>query len=173
MIWSRTKFIAITAGLFLTIFLVGCSMRLTMNGSSIPEDLNTVSVQYFVNRAPLINPNLSQTFTEAFKDRIIKESRLKLVTTTGDCDFSGEITGYDLRAMAIQADAISAETRLTITIRIRYKNYKNPKQNWEQSFARYQNFPAEKSITNVENELVDLIVTQITQDAFNKAFSEW
>ncbi len=144
-----------------------------MSGASIPEDLKSFSVQYFVNRAPLINPTLSQTFTEALKDRISNESRLILVNNVGDCDFSGEITGYDTRAMAIQANAVSAETRLTMTVKVRYKNYKNPKSNWEQSFSAYEDFPSEKNINDIESELVRLITDKITENIFNKSFSDW
>ena len=155
------------------ITIAGCSVRFTMNGASIPEDLKTVSVQYFVNRAPLINPTLSQSFTEALKDRITNESRLVLKNGIGDCDFSGEIIGYDLRAMAIQADAISAETRLTITVKIRYKNNKNPKVNYEQNFSAYEDYPSESNINDVEPQLVKLITDKLTENIFNKSFSDW
>ncbi|MBP8849450.1 MAG: LptE family protein [Breznakibacter sp.] len=159
--------------LFIGVLFSACSVRFTMSGASIPEDLKSFSVQYFVNRAPLINPTLSQTFTEALKDRISNESRLILVNNVGDCDFSGEITGYDTRAMAIQANAVSAETRLTMTVKVRYKNYKNPKSNWEQSFSAYEDFPSEKNINDIESELVRLITDKITENIFNKSFSDW
>ena len=142
-------------------------------GISIPDDVNIASVQYFENRAPLINPNLSQTFTEALKDRISTESRLSIRDGVGDVDFSGEITGYDLRPMAIQADAISAMTRLTVTVKIRYQNFKNPKANWESSFSAYEDYESDRNINDIEEALVKLIVDQLTENIFNKAFSDW
>lgn len=153
--------------------MVACSVQMTFRGSSVPENVNTASVQYFENRAPLINPLLSQTFTEALKDRITSESRLVINDEVGDVDFSGEITGYDLRPMAIQANAISAETRMTITVRVRYRNFKNPQQNWESSFSAYADFESSQNITAIESELVSDIVDQITENIFNRAFSDW
>ncbi|MCA1744976.1 MAG: LPS assembly lipoprotein LptE [Bacteroidales bacterium] len=153
--------------------LMGCSVQMTFKGSSVPENVNTASVQYFENRAPLINPLLSQTFTESLKDRITSESRLVIRDEVGDVDFSGEITGYDLRPMAIQANAISAETRMTITVRVRYRNFKSPQQNWESSFSAYADFESSQNITAIENELVRDIVDQITENIFNRAFSDW
>jgi hypothetical protein len=153
--------------------LMGCSVQMTFRGSSVPENVNTASVQYFENRAPLINPLLSQTFTESLKDRITSESRLIINDEVGDVDFSGEITGYDLRPMAIQADAISAETRMTITVRVRYQNYKSPQLNWESSFSAYSDFESSQNITAIEGELVREIVDQITENIFNRAFSDW
>ena len=159
--------------LILIISFTGCSINLTFNGASIPEDLNTVSVQYFENRAPLINPQLGQTMTEKLKDRLTNESRLKLVSGMGDVDFSGVIREYNVRPMAIQADAISAETRLTVGIEVRYRNFKNPKDNWESTFSAYEDFPSEQNITEVEDELVDLIIDKLTENIFNKAFANW
>ncbi|TLX76168.1 hypothetical protein E9993_08120 [Labilibacter sediminis] len=151
----------------------GCAINFTLNGASVPDDLKTFTVQYFENRAPLINPTLSQQFTEGLKDRVTNESRLILEARDGDIDFSGEITGYSIRPMAIQADAVSAETRLTMTVKVRYRNFKNPKDNWESSFSAYQDYPSEQNINEIENELTELIIEQITENIFNKAFSDW
>ena len=146
---------------------------MTMSGASIPENILTYSVQYFDNRAPLINPTLSQEFTEGLKDRVTNESRLKLVSNTGDVDFSGEINGYDIRPMAIQADAVSAETRLSMTVKVRYKNYKDPKQNWESSFSAFRDFESSQNINAVEADLTKEMIEEITENIFNKAFADW
>jgi hypothetical protein len=157
--------------LFTTV--VGCSVRLTFRGSSVPDNIRTASVQYFENRAMIINPLLSQTFTEGLKDRITKESRLVIRDGMGDVDFSGEVTGYDLRPMAIQANALSAQTRLTITIKVRYRNYKEPRANWESTFSAYEDFDSAASINVIEGQLVEQIVDQLTENIFNRAFSDW
>ncbi len=157
----------------LSIYLVSCSIRFTLKGSSVPDNLETFTVEYFENRAPLINPTLSQNFTESLKDRITNESRLSLLERNGDISFSGEINGYSIRPMAIQADAVSAETRLTVSVKVRYRNFKNPKDNWESTFSAYEDFPSEQNINDVESELTELIIDQITEDIFNKAFSDW
>jgi len=169
----QKKTIALALGVIVTLAAVGCSIRMTMSGASIPDDLKTVSVQYFENRAPLINPTLSQTFTENLKDRITNESRLIMRSGTGDVDFSGEITGYNLQPMGIQADATSAQTRLTVVVKVRFKNYKNPKANWESSFSAYENFPSDQSLSEVEENLVKLITDKLTENIFNKAFADW
>lgn len=159
--------------ILLASLLTACSIRFTMNGASVPADLNTFAVQYIENRAPLINPTLSQQTTEALKDRIINESRLILIERDADVEFSGEITGYSIRPMAIQADAVSAETRLTMTVKIRYRNFKNPQDNWESTFSAYEDFASEENITAIEDELTTQILEQITENIFNKAFSDW
>lgn len=155
------------------VLYVGCSIRMTLSGASIDENLKTFSVQYFNNRAAIINPLLSQKMTELLKERIMSESRLTLVNGIGDVDFSGEITGYSIRPMAIKEDAVAAQTRLTIRVKVRYQNRKDPKKNWESGFSAYQDFASERNITEVEAELTSLIIDQLTEDIFNKTFSDW
>jgi hypothetical protein len=151
----------------------GCAIQITLDGASIPENVRTASVQNFVNRAQYINPVLSQTFTEELKDRIINGSRLSLAAGTGDVDFSGEITRYDTEPLAIQADAISAETRLTVSVNVRYENFKDPEKSWNSSFSAYRDFPSEQNINAIEGELVAEIVEELSENIFNRAFADW
>ena len=153
--------------------LSACTISITMSGASIPENLSTFSVQYINNRAPLINPDLSQKITDGLKDRIQKESRLILVNEGGDIEFSGNITSYSTQPMALKADAVSAETRLSTTVKIRCRNFKDPKKDWEQTFTAYQDYDSENNLSDVEEELVTLIVDELTENIFNKAFSDW
>lgn len=159
--------------LVVAFLMQGCAIQMTFDGASIPENVRTASVQTFDNRAPYINPVLSQTLTEALKDRVINGSRLILAEETGDVDFSGEITGYETEPLAIQADAISAETRLTVRINVRYENFKDPEKSWESSFSAYRDFPSEQNITAIEDQLVSEIVEELTENIFNKAFADW
>lgn len=153
--------------------LSACTISITMSGASIPENLSTFSVQYINNRAPLINPDLSQKLTDGLKDRIQKESRLVLVNEGGDIEFSGNITSYSTQPMALKANAVSAETRLSTTVKIRCRNFKDPKKDWEQTFTAYQDYDSENNLSDVEEELVTLIVDELTENIFNKAFSDW
>lgn len=157
----------------LILTLTRCTISITMSGASIPENLNTFSVQYINNRAPLINPELSQTLTEGLKDRIQKESRLLLNEDGADIEFSGNITNYSTQPMALKADAVSAQTRLTVTVKIRCRNFKDPKKDWEESFSAYQDYDSENNLADVEEELVSIIVDELTENIFNKAFADW
>ncbi|PWD99221.1 LptE family protein [Marinilabilia rubra] len=157
----------------LVCMIQGCKIQMTFNGASIPENIQTASVQLFDNRAAYINPVLAQTFTEGLKDRIINGSRLTLAEETGDVDFSGAITGYETEPLAIQADARASETRLTVRVNVRYENFKDPEKSWESSFSAYRDFPSDQNITAIEGELVDEIVEELTENIFNKAFADW
>lgn len=154
--------------------ITSCIPSITLSGASIPENLHTFSVDYINNRAPLINPDLSQKITDGLKDRIQNESRLVLTEDgQSDIEFSGNITGYSTQPMALKADAVSAETRLTITVKIRCRNFKDPKKDWEQSFSAYKDYDSENNLATVEDELTTAIVSELTENIFNKAFADW
>lgn len=167
------KILGIVMWLMVVLFVSACTISMTMSGASIPENLSTYSVQYINNRAPLINPNLSQALTDGLKDRIQKESRLVLSEGQADIEFSGNITGYSTKPMAVKADAVSAQTRLTVTVKIRCRNFKDPKKDWEQSFSAQQDYDSENNLSDVEDGLVELMVDELTENIFNKAFADW
>ena len=171
MTFRRVRSVALA--LLAAIAATACTVSITMSGASIPENLNTFSVQYINNRAPLVNPELSSTPTEGLKDRIQNESRLGLVNEGGDVDFSGDITSYTTQPMALKADAVSAQTRLTVSVKIRCRNAKDPQKDWEQTFSAYQDYDSENNLADVESELVELIVEELTENIFNKAFADW
>lgn len=170
---SKNRLRAALAAALLILSATACTIQITMSGASIPENLNTFSVQYINNRAPLVNPDLSTTLTEGLKDRIQNESRLGMVNENGDVDFSGDITAYSTQPMALKADAVSAQTRLTVSVKIRCRNSKDPQKDWEQSFSAYQDYDSENNLADVESDLVELIVEELTENIFNKAFADW
>ena len=117
--------------LLVVLFLVaasGCKINYTMSGASISPDVKTVFIDYFRNRAKVINPTLSQTFTESMKDKFVNETGLTLNTDQGDLEFSGEITGYDIRPLAVQKTDTgmdyAAMNRLTVTVKVVFVNNK-------------------------------------------------
>ena len=161
--------------LILLLSLMGCfSIRYDMKGGvEIDSAIQTASVQYFNNRAMQVEPTLSQKFTDALKEYIESNTKLRLVNTLGDVDFSGEITDYKTQSVAISAGDVAAKTRFTITIRVKYSNSINPDNNFDTSFSRYREFESTQSLSSVEASLTDEIINEIIEQIFNKAFVNW
>jgi hypothetical protein len=160
--------------LLAALILAGCSVQYSFSGASIDYNkLKTISVQYFANRAPIVVPTLSQQFTDALRDKFRSQTKLKMVNGIGDVDFSGEITRYETRSTAITGDDKPAKNRLTIEVKVRYTNAINPKDNFESSFSRFEEYGANDNLAAVEGTLIETIVDQLTEDVFNKAFVNW
>lgn len=159
-------------GLVLLLCSAGCKVNYSFTGASIPDNVKTVSVEYFENQTPLTNPNFPQIITEALRDKFIRQTRLKLVARDGDVQFKGYITAYGTAPLAITTDA-AALTRLTITVAVVYENKVDETQDFNQSFTRFADFNASQSLSSVEDALMTEITNQLVQDIFNRAFLNW
>ena len=159
--------------ILLCLVAFGCKVNYSFTGASIAEDVKTVSVKTFQSYAPLANANLSQTFTEALKDRFLSQTNLDLVTREGDLQFEGSITGYSVTSVAIQGNETAALNRLTITVKVKFTNTKDKEANFENNFSRYLDYESSENLAGVEDELIKDINEQLTQDIFNKAVSNW
>ena len=153
--------------------LSGCKVSYSFSGVNISPEVLTYTVQYFQNRAPIVQAQLSQVFTEALQDKIQNNTSLDLAADGGDVLFSGEITGYQTRPTAITGEETAARNRLTITVRVKYTNTLEPDLDYDSSFSRYEDYDASQNLTDVENTLIELIVEDLVEDIFNKAFVSW
>ena len=135
--------------------------------------LKTVSVQYFQNRAPLVQPGLSQYITDALIDKCKGQTNLKFINGIGDVNFEGEISDYNTRPLTVAADARAAMNRFTITVKVKFTNAVDPDLSFEQTFSRYEDYDSNLDLSQVEKELSDKIVEMIVEDIFNQAFVNW
>ena len=87
--------------------------------------------------------------------------------------FSGEIRNYETKPTAITGEETAARNRLTISIRVVYTNNIDPEAGFESSFSRYEDYDSSQSLADVEDELIELIIENILEDIFNKAFVNW
>lgn len=156
--------------LAISLMLVSCY---SFTGASISPEAKTIVVNLFPNRAPNVQPTLSNVFTEALKDRFVTQTNLEMVNRNGDLNFEGEITRYKVTPQAYQGNETAALNRLTISIRVSFTNRLEPDKNFDSNFSRYADFESSQSLTSVENQLIEEIVEQLTEDVFNKAVVNW
>ncbi|MGB4341093.1 MAG: LptE family protein [Dysgonamonadaceae bacterium] len=156
------------------ILMESCSISYGFDGASI--DYNTTKTLYlanFPNQAQLIYPPLEQRFNEDLKDVFIRNTRLQLVNQNADLEIEGEIIGYELTPMAVQEDAFASETRLTMTVRMRYRNNKVEGQDKEETISAYRNFPSDRLLTDVQDQLIKELSGDIIDQIFNATMSNW
>jgi len=159
--------------LLLTLLLVACTGGYSFTGASIPPDAKTISVATFPNYAATVNPQLSQKITDDLIQMFSSQTSLDIASDEGDLQLSGEITGYETRASALSASDEVSMNRLTITVKVKFVNTKDPDADFEQSFSRYRDYAASQDFSAVEPTLMNEIVTELCEDIFNKAVVNW
>lgn len=168
-----TAFLFKLALLTIIITLASCSVKYSFTGASIPADAKTVSIADFKDVSPLNYATLSSTLTEALRDRFVSQTSLSLSRGEGDLRFEGTITDFRTQPMAIQAGDVAAKNRLTISVKVKFTNTKEPKSSFESSFSRYADYDSSYSLDDVAGGLVEEIVKQLVDDIFNKSVVNW
>lgn len=156
------------------LLVTACSISYKFNGASIDyTKVKTITISDFTNQASYVNPTLAPDFTESLKDIYIRQTRLEQVTSNGDLALEGEVTGYDFTPMAVKEDALASQTRLTITVRVRYMNNTNPDEDFEQSFSAYREFDSNLMLQQVESSLCAEIIEEIVDQVYNATVANW
>lgn len=149
------------------------SCKYSFTGISIPPEVRTFYVAPFVVEALNAEPVLSQTFSDALRDKIQTESRLTQNQTDPHCEFKGIITRYDINSVAPQPGETVAFNRLDVTVNVEFINNKDEEQSWKKNFSYFSDFPADQSFLTVQDDLITTINDQLVEDIFNKAFTNW
>lgn len=166
--------IAILFLLAAALLLGGCSfVKYSFSGTSIQPDVKTVTINYFEYKALKVNPTLSNSITEAMKDKFRKLTKLEQVDMDGDLELTGAITGYEVRAAAVTADEVAAMNRLTVTASLKFTNRKYPEEDFEKSFSAYSDYDSTNSLDAVEASLCDEIIEKLVEDMFNASVAQW
>jgi hypothetical protein len=153
--------------------LNSCKISYSFSGASISPLAKTISIQYFQNRASLVQPGLSQSLTDALIDKCKSQTNLSIINGLGDMNFEGEITDYNTKPLTVGADAIAAVNRFTISVKVKFTNAIEPDYSYEQTFTRYEDYNSNIDLNQVESELTAQIIDLIVEDIFNRAFVNW
>jgi hypothetical protein len=159
--------------------LAACKIY-SFKDTSIPPEVKNIHLAYIENRARLVNPALAPALNDALRQKINNQaSRLAQVPgSDADYDVTAWISDYSYSTSGISNQQASSN-RLTVTIHIVFKNNidptgkKVPPANFETDVSRNFDFAAATSITDAEQQLLPTITSNVTDEIFNKLFSNW
>ena len=157
------------------ILLVGCGAYSFTGGNT--GDAKTIQIDFFPNQAPLVEPSLSQRFTQDLQDLFTRQTNLTLVRAGGDLRFEGEIVDYRITPMSAtssQGSQTAAQNRLTIVVNVRFTNRLEEKDDFEKQFSFYSDYGASQQLSgSVLEAALEEILTRIHQDIFNASVAKW
>lgn len=151
--------------------LVSCGVY-TLRDVSIPPEIKTIKLNYIENKARYINPQLSPRLTNKLQDKIVNQTRLNR-TESEDADWvvSGYISQYNVTTSGISSQQASTN-RLTVGAHIKLHDNKNSKDN-EFDITKSFEFNATQSLQQAEAALADQIIQGLSDEIFNRLFSNW
>ena len=141
---------------------------------SIPPEVKTARVNFIENKAPYVNPSLGPALTDKLRQKINNQTRLTLVT--GDdahYDITCVIRNYSVTTAGVSQQQ-AATNRLVIAVAITFKNRLDDKASFENvTISRNFDFNANLSLQQAEAQLNDQILQNLSDEIFNRIFSNW
>lgn len=139
---------------------------------SIPDSIKTIKVNFIENKASYINPQLSQQLTEKLRQKVVSQTRLSQ-TNSDDAHYevSGFISTYTVSTAGISNQQTSTN-RLTVGVHITLNDRLNNDVK-EFDISRPFDFSATLSLQQAEAKLNSEIIQNITDEIFNRIFSNW
>lgn len=140
---------------------------------SIPDSIRTVKVNFFENKAPYVNPQLSPRLSDRIRQKIVSQTRLSQTNTDDNADWivGGTITNYSFSTSGI-ANQRETTNRLTVGIHVIVTDTESGVAK-EYDISRNFEFAANLSIQQAEASLFDEMLRGLTDDVFNRIFSDW
>ena len=178
---SRRNFILLSAKrsfaiLWICVLAVSCKVY-SFKDVSIPPAVKTIRVGFIENRARYIDPQLSPQLTDKLKQKISNQTKLiQVQSDNADYDVLAYVSAFDVTTAGVSNQAASIN-RLTVSVHIALKNRLSEQKlgtpDFETDITRNFDFPATQITTDAMGTLMPQIVQQLTDDMFNRLFSNW
>lgn len=165
-----TILLAVIATIAFSFTQTGCVYR--FKDVSIPDSVRVFKLNYIQNKAAYINPQLSQMLTEKVRQKIVSQTKLR--ETKGDdadWEISGTITNYSFSTSGISAQKVNMNN-LNVGVHI---DVLDRKSNKTSKYDVTRSFPYEgsMSVQQAESQLNDEMIRSLSDDIFNRLFSNW
>lgn len=170
----RKRFLHISV--LLTILLLsGAGGCYTFRDASVPASVKTFRLALIENRARYINPTFAPQLTDKLRQKINSQfSRLRQVDgEDADYDIKAEIRGYDPITSGISGQQASLN-RLSVSVHIIFKNNTSEgTKTFEADVARNFDYTATTSFESAQTSLLPTIIQNMSDEIFNRIFSNW
>lgn len=163
----------LTFAILAVILAASCSISYKFNGASIDyTKTKSISISEFPNNAALVYPPLTTKFNNELNNIYASQTRLNIVKAGGDLDISGAITGYNLVPLSVGANALAAENRLTLTVKVHFINNVTGDET-DNSYSANRTFPSSSTLNDVQDALIDEMIEEIIDQIFNATVANW
>lgn len=156
------------------VVFTACKVSYKFNGASIDYNkVHTIQIADFPIRSAYVWGPMTPMFNNALKDVYANHTKLQQVKRGGDLKVEGEITNYQQRNKSVTSEGHSAQTELSITVNVRFTNTSNHKEDFERQFTATSSYETTKSLQSVQQQLVEEMIKDLTDQIFNATVANW
>lgn len=162
---------------FWTVLMGAAAVMLSSCGIYSPygaqtSGASTFSVEDFEPSHPLVSTTAAQFLAEALRDRIQRQSTLRLAED-GELEFRARVVNWEVRPVNVQGNETAGANRITVAIVVTYINERDPSLNLERTFSRYVDLPSNEDVFSQEEVIVEELGDLLSQDVFNATLGNW
>jgi hypothetical protein len=144
--------------------------------ASVPASVKTYRLRLIENRASNVNPQLAPQLTDRLRQKINSQfSRLR--PTQGEdahYDIGATIVDYRPITSGVNANQQSSGNRIVVTIKIDFvNNLAEGTKSFEADVSRNFDYSATIDFTTAQQQLLPDIIKNMTDEIFNRIFSNW
>lgn len=150
----------------------GCSYSFT--GSSVPNHLKTIRIPFCIDRSGSGEPTMADDFTNKLIDNFISDNSLQ-ITDKSDADALLDCTINsisDAPAVIVSGEDVSIR-KLTINVRVIYKDFVLKKTVFDKSFSDYGDYQNEGDIPSNRSVAMQDAIEKITEEILLAVVSDW
>jgi hypothetical protein len=169
----------ITSFLLVILPVFSCTVSYTTKNGTAPTEAKAIYIPIVYNQIGAGPSSLSQDFTELLREYFQRNTKLDVLKEelVGELKLEGYITGYRVTPVSPTSGEngieIAGQNRLTMTVKFKYTNPFNKKDDFDQNFSYFKDFDGEQSLSEAESELLEEIYEQLIIKIFNKSFDNW
>ena len=171
---SNVKCYILTVTLLLVGVLTACTVSYKFTGTSIDyTKTKSITLDKFPIRANYVWSPMESMFYNTLSDAFAQKTKLKVLKRGGDLQLAGEIVEYSQTNKIISSDGYSSQVQLKITVNVRFVNNVKHEEDFEQKFSATAEYDSKKQLAEVQEQLVQEMITDIVDQIFNATVANW
>jgi hypothetical protein len=150
----------------------GCGAY-SFTGASVPEHLKTIAIPIAEDKSPAAIPGLRESLTDNLIQKFINDNSLQVTErSTANATLECVITSVVDAPTIVSAGEAITSRRLTINVKVIYKDLVQRKTIFEKEFKNYGDYPPGQE-TNKRQEAIDNAIDKLTEDILLAVVSGW
>lgn len=156
----------------ISIALISCSYSFT--GASVPQHIRSVAIPLFTDRSGTGELDVSEKITNSLIQKFNDDNTL-LVTDRlkSDSIVEGTIVTIKDDATVVSGGETITRRRITINIKVVYKDLVKKQTIFERNFSNYEDYPVEGDLFQLRQDAIDAAIEKITEDILLGVVSNW
>lgn len=157
---------------FILLELTACSY--SFSGASVPPHLKTISIPIFSDKSGSGEFDLNQKLTRQVIQKFIDDNTLLVSDKlNSNALLEGTITSLNDSPSVVSGGERITSRRITINVRIVYKDLVKKQQIFDRSFSNYGDYAVGGDITAVRRQAIEAAIDKIAEDILLGVVSNW